>query len=390
MTKISMKARKEIIDKHAGKYRKARKKIKTEILNCVCSATGLSRDRAARILNGAAKQKNKLKARNKPGRKRIYGLEVRQALEKIWTYMDLACGKRLHEGIGDMLDAFSRFGEISWSEDTTNKLRQVSASTIDRLLKKGKESMRLKGISSTKPGTLLKRDIPIRLGQQWDDAVPGYVEIDLVAHCGASTVGEYINTLNVTDICTGWTEPIAVLNKAQKHVFAGLMEVRCRQPFDYLGIDSDNGSEFINHELKRFCDQENICFTRSRPDTKNDGCHIEQKNWSLVRRHIGYARYEGETALELLNEYYGLLRLHVNFFQPSAKLIEKRRNGAKISKRYEKPQTPYRRILAHTHIPDSVKEKLPLLFQEINPAQLIRDMQRVKNELEKYRYHTNS
>lgn len=379
-----MKARQEIIDKHAGKYHKASKKGKIEILNYVCSATGLSRDRAARVLRGKKKTKSEQKLRKKPGRKRIYDFEVSQALKKVWAYMDFACGKRLHEGIGDMLDAMIRFGEVSWNEEIMSKLRRMSASSMDRLLKKDKESLRPKGICMTKPGTLLKRNIPIRLGQQWDDAVPGYVEVDLVAHCGASTAGEYINTLNVTDICTGWTEPVAVPNKAQRHVFSGLMDVQDRQPFDYLGIDSDNGSEFINHELKRYCDQNRISFTRSRPYTKNDGCHIEQKNWSLVRRHIGYGRYEGKAALVLLNEYYKLLRLHVNFFQPSTKLIEKQRNGAKVTKRYDKPQTPYKRVLTDTHIPDTVKEELLQAFQEINPVQLMRDMRRVKNELDKH------
>jgi len=380
-----MKARKEIIDKHSGKYYKACKKEKAEILNYACSATGLSRDQASRVLRGVKRPKGK--PRKKRGRKKIYDFEVYQALKKVWTYMDFACGKRLHEGIGDMLDALIRFGEINWDDEIIGKLRRMSASTMDRLLKKDKESLRLRGISTTKPGTLLKRNIPIRLGQQWDDAVPGYVEVDLVAHCGISTVGEYINTLNVTDICTGWTEPVAVLNKAQRHVFAGLMDVQCRQPFDYLGIDSDNGSEFINNELKRYCDQNGICFTRSRPYTKNDGCHVEQKNWTLVRRHIGYGRYEGETTLGLLNEYYRLLRLYVNFFQPSTKLIEKQRNGAKVSKRYEKPQTPYKRVLADTHISDTVKEGLRQEFQGINPAQLMRDMQKVKNKLERHWIH---
>jgi len=253
MTKISMKARKEIIDKHAGKYRKASKKKKMEILNYVCAATGLSRDRAARVLRGEKKTKSKQKTRKKPGRKRIYDFEVCQALKKVWTYMDFACGKRLHEGIGDMIDAMIRFGEISWNEEIISKLRRMSASSMDRLLKKEKESLRLKGISTTKPGTLLKRNIPIRLGQQWDDAIPGYVEVDLVAHCGASAAGEYINTLNVTDICTGWTEPIAVLNKAQRHVFAGLMDVQDRQPFDFLGIDSDYAEKNTKPNLAPDC-----------------------------------------------------------------------------------------------------------------------------------------
>jgi hypothetical protein len=215
MAKISMKARREIIEKHAAKYCKAGKREKTEILDCVCTATGLSRDRAARILRMGKGGRSREKGRKNAGRRRVYDSVVLHALMIIWVYMDYACGKRLHAGIGDMLDAVNRFGEVSWSAEVTDKLRQMSASTMDRLLKKEKEKLRLKGIATTKPGTLLKRDIPIRLGQQWDDAVPGYVEVDLVAHCGASTAGEYINTLNVTDICTGWTEPIAVLNKAQ-------------------------------------------------------------------------------------------------------------------------------------------------------------------------------
>jgi len=379
-----MKARREVIDRYVGKYFKAKKKEKSEILDHVCSATGLSRDRAARVLRVG---KKKSKPRKRPGRKKVYDFEVFQALKEVWAYMDFACGKRLQEGIGDMLDALIRFGEINWNEGIMSKLRRMSASTMDRLLKKEKASLRPKGISTTKPGTLLKRSIPIRLGQQWDDAVPGYVEIDLVAHCGASTVGEYINTLNVTDICTGWTEPIAVLNKAHKHVFSGLMQVQHRQPFDYKGIDSDNDSAFINNALKRYCDQNGICFTRSRPYTKNDGCHVEQKNWTLVRQQIGYGRYEGETALNLLNECYELLRVYVNFFQPSTKLIEKHRDGAKVTKRYDKPLTPYKRVLADNHVPDNVKEDLIETFKGLNPAQLMRDMQRIKNELERHRIH---
>lgn len=280
MAKISMKARKEILGKHMTVYKKATKKEKGEILDVVCGATGLSRDRAARLLSSRGKTMHSTKPVGKRGRKRIYGHETSAALKELWIYMDFACGKRLHEGIGDMLDALIRFKEADYDDEIVVQLKTMSAATMDRLLKKDKEALRLKGISTTKPGTLLKRDIPIRLGQEWDDAVPGFVEIDLVAHCGCTTAGEYINTLNVTDICTGWTEPVAVLNKAQRHVFAGLMSVEQRQPFNFLGIDSDNGTEFINHELYRYCKGKSIVFTRSRAYTKNDNCHIEQKNWS--------------------------------------------------------------------------------------------------------------
>jgi hypothetical protein len=385
MAKVSMKARIEVLSKHMSKYRKARKKEKGEILDIVCGSTGLSRDRAARLLCGhtIGKSPPKPKSIGKRGRNRIYDLPVIKALKEAWMYMDFACGKRLHEGIGDMLDALIRFNEVDYGEETVRKLRQMSAATMDRLLKKDKEALRLKGISTTKPGTLLKRDIPIRLGQEWDDAIPGFEEVDLVAHCGQTTAGEYINTLNVTDIRTGWTEPVAVLNKAQRHVFAGLMDVEKRQPFPIAGIDSDNGSEFINNELYRYCKEKGIKFTRSRTYTKNDNCHVEQKNWSLVRRHIGYGRFEGEMALKLLNEYYALLRLHVNFFLPSTKLIEKQRNGAYVWKRYEKPLTPYRRVLAESGIPGAIKGQLTTIFLSINPSELMRGMMRIKEDIEK-------
>lgn len=385
MAKVSMKARKEVLNKHVAEYRKASKKEKGKMLDVVCGSTGLSRDRAARLLATRTKSRSptKPKTNRRHGRNRVYDLPVIKVLKEVWMYMDFACGKRLHEGIGDMLDALIRFDAVSYDAGAVHKLRQMSAATMDRLLKKDKEALRLKGISTTKPGTLLKRNIPIRLGQDWNDAVPGFVEVDLVAHCGATTAGEYVNTLNVTDICTGWTEPVAVLNKAQRHVFAGLMDVEQRQPFPLAGIDSDNGSEFINNELYRFCKEKGICFTRSRTYTKNDNCHIEQKNWSLVRRHIGYGRFEGEAAVKLLNVYYALLRLHVNFFLPSTKLIEKQRDGAHVHKRYEKPLSPYRRVLAQTSISDAVKMNLTAIFLTINPSELVRGMMKIEDELEK-------
>jgi hypothetical protein len=380
MAKLSMKARVEVIDKHKKKYQRASKKRKSAILDSVCLSTGLSRDRAARLLSGSdtLRHKDSLKKR---GRKTKYKSDVYLPLRKIWAYMDFACGKRLAAGMDDMLDALMKFGEIQCAEEVERKLRSISAATMDRLLVNDRESMRLKGISTTKPGTLLKKNIPLRLGTQWDDAIPGYVEVDLVAHCGMSTAGEYINTLDVTDICTGWTEPIAVINKAQKHVFEGLMAIEKRQPFPFLGIDSDNGAEFINAHLYRYCRDERICFTRSRPYRKNDNCHVEQKNWSLIRRNIGYARYEGKNALKLLNEYYELLRLHVNFFLPSTKLISKRRDGARIHKKYDTPMTPYKRVLASEYIPDDEKERLKKIYSSLNPAALKRDMKKLYNEL---------
>jgi hypothetical protein len=222
------------------------------------------------------------------------------------------------------------------------------------------------------------------LGSEWDDAVPGYVEIDLVAHCGSTAAGDYVNTLDVTDICTGWTETAAVLNKAQRHVFNALLDIENRLPFPLRGIDSDNGSEFINGHLYRYCRQKGIVFTRSRPYKKNDGCHVEQKNWNVVRRNIGYGRYEGKAAVGIMNDYYALLRQYSNFFLPQTKLIGKTRDGARVRKLYDIPKTPYRRLLESDCISECVRASLTEMYVSINPARLKRDMMLLTKLLEKH------
>lgn len=374
MAKASMATRDELIKRNRAKYQKSSKKGKGLILDGFCLNTGLSRDRAARLLSGNAVKLTPSTKGKKRGRKPLYDDSAVSALKQMWAFMDFACGKRLAFGMEDMLNALIRFGEVDYCTDTIKQLKRMSPATIDRLLAKEKALYRLRGISTTKPGTLLKKDIPLRLGTEWNDAVPGYVEIDLVAHCGRTTAGEYLNTLTVTDVCTGWTETMAVLNKARKHVFEALMQIEERLPFPYLGIDSDNGAEFINAHLFHYCKEQGICFTRSRTYQKNDNCYVEQKNWSVVRRNIGYGRYEGEDALRVLNAYYALLRLHVNFFLPSVKLVEKTRDGGRIKKRYSKAMTPYRRVLREDFLSPSVKEELTQAFHQINPAALRRAM----------------
>ncbi len=211
--------------------------------------------------------------------------------------------------------------------EVRGKLLSISASTIDRLLAPDRARLSLTGRAGTKPGTLLKHQIPVRTFSEWDDALPGFVEIDLVGHEGGVIRGEYCQTLDVTDVATGWTETRAVKNKAQVHVFAAIKEIREALPFPLLGIDSDNGSEFINNELHRYCQDKRITFTRSRAYKKNDGCYVEQKNWSVVRRNVGYARFDTLEELAVLNELYAFLREHTNFFMPSAKLLSKTRTA---------------------------------------------------------------
>jgi hypothetical protein len=382
MAKATMRTRKEIIARHKRKYDRLSKKQKGLVLDSICMDTGLSRSRAKHLL---AKSYESAPSATGRGRKTKYGPDVVKALEKIWAYMDFACGRRLTAGMDDMLGSLWRFNEIDIDSSVQLKLRQMSPSTADRLLRRAKEPARLRGASTTKPGTLLKKDIPLRLGTEWSDAIPGYVEIDLVAHCGDTTAGEYVNTLDVTDIYSGWTETEAVINKAQKHVFEALLDIGKRQPFPYLGIDSDNGSEFINNHLYRYCKENHICFTRSRPFQKNDSCHVEQKNWNVVRRNIGYGRYEGREAVDVMNEYYSLLRLHTNFFLPQTKLISRTRDGARIRKTYTAPLTPYRRLLGADCIPDTVKACLKETYASLNPAGLKRSMMRLLERLTRLR-----
>ena len=238
-----------------------------------------------------------------------------------------------------------------------------------------------KGRRGTKPGTLLRHQVPIRTFADWDEACPGFVEVDLVGHEGGLGRGDYAQTLDVTDLHSGWTELAAVRNKAQVWVFEALQQIRERLPFELLGLDSDNGAEFINYQLHRYCGQEQITFTRSRPLRKNDNCFVEQKNYSVVRRFAGYARYGTETELEVLKQLYGLLSPYVNFFLPSQKLQEKIRQGSRVTKRYDRAQTPDRRLLDSTQLSKQAKAELRRRFRRLNPAQLHREIVRLQEQL---------
>lgn len=241
-----------------------------------------------------------------------------------------------------------------------------------------------KGRATTKPGSLLKSQIPIRTGTEWDEKRPGFVEMDTVAHCGTSTRGQYVVTLDVIDIDTCWSEQRAALNKAGKHVYAEFKEIRARLPFTLYGIDCDSGAEFINDLMFSYCKNEDITFTRGRPYRKNDGCHVEQKNWSIVRQTVGYGRFETKRECVLLNMIYDHLRLLTNFFMPSQKLIAKQRDGGRIIRTLDKPLTPYKRVMGSKLIGNEVKAVLTRQFETLNPAALRREIVRLTRELYKY------
>lgn len=374
----------------ALRYQKATKKQKGIILEEFTALTGYDRSYATYLLRTHGKKvyvSNKLVIVGDAGKKikrqiqRFYDQKVFAALKDIWFIMDCICGKRLAPMIGEVLPILQKHKEITLDPATQSKLLSISSAAIDRMLKAEKKKQSLNGRSHTKPGTLLKHQIPIRTFSEWNEQSPGFVEIDLVGHDGGDSHGDFEHTLDVTDVCTGWTETQAVKNKAQCWVFEALKDIRDRLPFDLLGIDSDNGSEFINNELYRYCVQEKITFTRARSSRKNDNCFVEQKNYSVVRRAVGYLRYDTPEELRLLNELYSYLRLYSNFFQPVMKLIEKKRVGSKVTKKYDKAQTPYRRVLASPHVSEAMKKWLRKKFAKLNPAELKRQITKIQNKL---------
>ena len=381
-----MTEKKAITKAMRRRYCKASKSARALMLDELTALTGWTRSYASRALRHERPKRSGPETR---GRKKTYTSEVMIPLRKVWASLDYACGKRVAAGMDDILDALVRADELPCGPHMVDMLRTMSAATIDRILAPDRATTTLKGRSTTKPGTLLKSQIQIRTGTEWDDAVPGFIEIDLVAHCGDSTRGEYCNTLDATDIATGWTETRAVKNKAQVHVFAALKDIREALPFPLLGIDSDNGSEFINGELFRYCQTENLTFTRSRAYRKNDGCHVEQKNWSVVRQNVGYARFDTPEELDVLKEIHSLVRLHTNFFMPSAKLLSKTRDGSKVTKRYDKPTTPYRRVLGRDDVDDKAKAALTAQFETLNPADLRRRIGKLQDELYKLNARKN-
>ena len=362
---MSQHSKKELSEAIRSRYLRATKTEKERILDEFVAATGYHRKYAIRILKHEAKPKG-LKRK---GRQKIYQGEVVQALTQIWEICGRICSKRLKPFLPEITSVLERQNELQLSAETKGLLLSMSCATIDRRLGPARFE-HPHGLSTTKPGTLLKKAIPVRTYTPWEDEKPGFVEIDLVAHCGETTEGQYLNTLTATDLATGWTECLAIQNKTQSAVSAAILELRQRLPFPLLGLDSDNGSEFINATLLRYCQSEQITFTRSRPYYKNDQAHVEQKNWSIVRHTVGYDRLETPQELALLGSIYADLRLYVNFFQPVLKLIAKERIDGKTTKKYDQAATPYRRVLALDQLPFETKVRLTNLYVSLNPVAL--------------------
>ena len=379
---LTMSERKAVVRQMAARYRRATKKDKGRLLDELVALTGYNRWYAVHLLGRAVRHTAVVTKRGaRRIRARRYDVGVLEALRRIWAIMDCICGKRLAAVLPETIAVLERAGELRLEASTRKKLQTISAASIDRLLRAERQRLSVRGRSTTKPGTLLRHQIPVRTFAEWDHSSPGFVEIDLVGHDGGIGYGEFCQSLNVTDVASGWTEAQAVLNKAQVWVFEALQAMRARLPFELKGIDSDNGSEFINYPLLNYAEQQKITFTRGRAWKKNDGCFIEQKNYSVVRRAVGYARYEGHSAVRLLNALYAQLRLYTNFFQPVMKLLAKERIGAKVKKTYDRPCTPYQRLLASQALGAAAKRSLRAQYAALNPAELKRNIHRLQNQL---------
>lgn len=346
---LTLAARKQVTKAQLDRWPKATRAEKGEILDAVCAVTGWHRDHARKAIRTALAESANGGPRPREPRAPVYtyGDDAVELLTRCWAILDGPTGKRLHSAIGDTLDNLASHGHLDdVNPAVVAQVKAMSAATMDRRLAPARTGLVVgKGISHTRPGSLLKSSIPMKTWHEWDDTIPGFVQIDLVGHEGGDNNGQFFYSLDATDIASGWTETITVRSKGERIVAAGLEQLQLRFPFHIAGIHSDNGSEFINHHLARWCTTREITFTRGRASHKNDQAYAEQKNWTVVRRNVGYYRYDTPRELDLLNQLWPLVSLQVNLFLPQQKLLSKTRHGAKVTKRYDKATTPLNRLL---------------------------------------------
>jgi hypothetical protein len=378
MSKIS---KREYLFEVKKKYWKTAKGRKGQLLDDFCAFTGYHRKYATSLLNKPLPKKWK---RYKP-RAKYYDQPVIDALKKIWEALDSICAERAHPQIPDMLEKLADCGELTVTDEVKRKLLKISLGLLKEVFQKEKTRSVIRIGGTTKPGSLLKHQIAIRYGR-WDEMIPGWCETDTVSHCGETVAGSYISSLDVVDICSSWSEQCAILNKGEKAVTAAMDDIKNRLPFDLLGLDPDNGAEFINWSLLNYCRKHQVNLTRSRPYHKNDNAHIEQKNWTAIRQLVGYSRFETEEQLNILNDLYANeWRLYLNFFQPTMKLKKKIKDTqtGRTKKKYYEAKTPYQRLIEHPDISEKQKDVLRSVYKSLNPIKLRRQIKDKINRLKR-------
>jgi len=369
---MSIMSKREYLTQLKKKYYKATKKTKGQLLDDFCEITGYHRKVALRLVN------NRLPGKWKRYKKREkqYDQPVIDALLVLWRAVDEICGERLHPFIPELLEKMIDCGELEIDEDVKAKLLKISMGTVKKIVGKTKHRSLIKIGGTTKPGSLLKSQIAIRYGP-WEEVDPGWCETDTVAHCGGDVSGEFIYSLNVIDISSGWSEQAAIWGKGELATKEQMDNIKQRLPFKLLGLDPDNGSEFINWQMFRYCEKNEINLTRSRAYHKNDNAHVEQKNWTAIRQLLGYSRYEKREQQVMMNDLYANeWRLYVNFFQPTMKRKEKTidTQTGKVKKKYYEAKTPYRRLMEHPKTSQAQKDMLMSNYKTLNPVQLKRQI----------------
>jgi hypothetical protein len=361
----------EYLAKQRMRYHAAPRAVRQRLLDEIVAVTGYHRKAIIRCLRETPRPR----VGSAPvGRPRQYGPAVAGAARVLWEAAGQIGAKRLQPFVPALLARLTACGELTLSPATRALVQRLSPATLERLLAPARRTQPRRGLSTTQPGAWLKQQIPIRTFAEWDDAQPGYLEVDLVAHCGDHTDGFFLYTLCAVDVVTGWVELQPVWGKGHKRVKAALHEIRGRLPVTLRGLDSDNGSEFINRPLYYYCFREGIKFTRSRAYRKNDSAHVEQKNGAIVRALIGYDRYASRAAYAQLARVYRLLRLHTNFFQPVQRLVAKTRHGARVRRIHDQAQTPFQRLGHAGALTADRQRELQALYETLNPLRLRRDI----------------
>ena len=378
--KLSLSIKKILINKIKDKYKKAKKRDKAFIIDDVVELTNYKRKYAIHQLNNIKETTNKKK---RDGNNKKYTEEIKEALVKVWYASNRICSKRLAGFLPEMVQIMHDKNHLNLEDKNKKLLATISASSIDRLLKTERALKKRRGKSSTNSVSLLQHKIAIKTFNSEEEKLPGKFEVDLVAHCGTTTDGSFLNTLVMTDFYSQWTEFFPLITKNAKEVIAALKEAQATIPFSILGIDTDNGSEFINNALYDFCQKQDIEFTRSRPYKKNDQAHVEEKNGSIIRKVTGYNRFEGFAAEQSLYNLYEKLRLYINYFQPSLKLKSRTRNGGKVIKIYDEAKTPYRRLI-NSNISEKIKNKLGIEYDSLDPVSLLSQVQELQKEFMKH------
>ena len=376
MSTISPGTRQELVTAVADRYRQSTAAEKRLILDEFVALTGYHRKHAVRVLNGSA-----ITPRARRGRRCVYDAAVTEGLIVLWEASDRMCGKRLKALLPTLVPALEHHGHLSLDPAVRERLLAVSAATIDRRLASARAVTAVQRRRRRSALNGLRGSVPVRTFGDWKDPAPGFVEADLVAHCGGTLSGSFVWSLVLTDIASGWTECVPLLVREARLVVDALDHLRGALPFPLRGIDTDNGSEFVNEVLVAFCREQGIEFTRSRPYRKNDQAWVEQKNGAVVRRMVGYGRLEGVPAAEALARLYSAARLFVNVFQPSFKLAEKTRHGGRVRKRYHAPETPCARLLASDAIPVATKDRLRAVLGTVDPLALLDEIRAVQHHL---------